>query len=256
MLKRFLKDREISDWLSPVVVKELRQAVRSRAFFAVFVVVQISMILFVTFGMATATSSSEMDLLGSMFWTIVGAYMCVVIPLLGFNAIASEHKDGRMDLLRITHLSSRGIVRGKWLSLNIQSWLVVLSLAPYLALRYFVGSINPFDELWTLASIIYCAMLGSSITVASSAMQKKWTRLFFFCVATFSILFFSGIATSMVVSVINEPVALIAVLAIVQIAIGYCIIEAASNMLDQQCREREYYAVTTPPPLPAERSYA
>ncbi|GHB92851.1 ABC transporter permease [Cerasicoccus arenae] len=177
MLKKLLGKREISDWINPVIVKELRQSVRSRQFVSMFVIVQIIMILFVTFGLATATGTRDMEGMSALFWTIISIYLLMILPLMGLNALAREFDDARLDLLQLTSLNARGIVFGKWLSLNIQGWLVVLSLLPYIALRYFVGAVNPLHDLAALGWILYGSLICTGGAICVSVVHSKVLRI-------------------------------------------------------------------------------
>lgn len=173
----FFKKREFSDWLNPVLVKELKQSVRSKQFVGVFVLVQLVMILFVTFGLATTTGAQDMQEMSAMFWVIISIYLLGILPMSGLNALAREFDDARLDLLQLSSMSSRGIVLGKWLSLNLQGTLVVLSLLPYIALRYFVGSVNPLHDLATLGWILYGSLILSGAAICASVVRSKIIRI-------------------------------------------------------------------------------
>lgn len=202
--RTFFSARDFTDWLNPVLLRELRQAVRSRQFLAVFVAVQVVMILFVTFGMAA--SYGNYDDSRVVFWNILALYLCVVLPLTGINALATESSEARLDLLQISQLHSRSIVLGKWLSLNVQGLLVVVSLLPYMALRYFVGSVNPVLEILTLLQVIGGSLMLTALAVCLSVVRSSFLRFgaavgasivaFNLVIATLRGFAFSGTGTS------------------------------------------------------------
>ncbi|WP_309397738.1 ABC transporter permease [Cerasicoccus maritimus] len=177
MLKRLLGNRESSDLVNPVLLKELKQAVRSKQFVGVFVTVQIAMILFVIFVMAAATGASNMEEINAFFWSIVGVYLLFILPLSGLNALGREFDDARLDLLQLSCMRSRGIVFGKWLSLNFQGLLVVLSLLPYIVLRYFTGAVNPLYDLITLSILLYFSLIFSGLAICVSVVKGKILRV-------------------------------------------------------------------------------
>ncbi|WP_309381168.1 hypothetical protein [Cerasicoccus frondis] len=177
MLKRLTGNREPSDFINPVLLKELRQSVRSRQFVGVFVAVQIAMILFVIFVLATASGSNDVEEVSVAFWFIVGVYLLFILPLSGLNSLGREYDDARLDLLQLSSMNSRGIVLGKWLSLNFQGLLVVLSLLPYIVLRYFTGSVNPLYELIILGVMLYCSLVLSGAAICVSVVRGKVLRV-------------------------------------------------------------------------------
>ncbi|WP_309381170.1 hypothetical protein [Cerasicoccus frondis] len=231
-----------SDWLNPILIKELRQAVRSPMFVSLFVIVQIAMVLYVTFSMATASTSANVSQSQTQFWNLVGAYMLFIHPLRGLNAIATEYRDGRFELLRITHLQAQKIALGKWLSLNIQCWLTVLSLMPYLALRYFTGAVNPLHELMILGGLIYGSLIATNLTVSASAARTRWGRSFFFVFGGFFLLLFSAIFGAAT----NQIIAAIILMGVCQCVISVIMFMAACSILERQTAEPMPFFEPTP----------
>ncbi len=249
MLKKLIKTRESSDWLNPMLVKELRQSVRSKQFVGVFVIVQIVMILFVTFGLATTTSASDMQELSHVFWTIIVIYLIGILPMSGLNALSREFDDARLDLLQLSSMRSRGIVIGKWLSLNLQGWLVVLSLLPYIVLRYFVGSVNPLHDLMTLAGILYFSMICSAAAITVSVVHNKIARVFiliaavigFFMLLGFgsSFLFMYGSMSGTMGLTSSNPWLTILFVLAVSIPVGGLFLEFASSRISPDAENHE-----------------
>lgn len=169
LILAFPRSRDWSDLLHPMVVKEARQSVRSWQYALVFGLLQIAM-LFYVLSLLDGSSSGDMDNTSGVFWSLVGIYLLGILPLSALGTLAKEKAEGRLDLLQLTQLEARGIVVGKWISLNLQGGLVVVSLLPYLALRYFIGSINLVAEFWML-----CAMLGGALALTAAGV---WLSVF------------------------------------------------------------------------------
>lgn len=239
MFRRRQTDQDFSDRLNPILVKELKQTVRSPWFVVVFALVQLVMILSVAYGQTTAASAVDIQQLSIAFWAVVGVYLLGILPLAGFNAIASEYRDGRMDLLQITHLSPRNIIVGKWLSLNIQGWLIVLSLLPYITLRYFLGSVNPLHELITLGLILYGSLIASSVTVYASTGRTKLGRIFMFLSAGFVLLLLS----SVLLAAASDPVALGFFIILLQVPFTFMLFEVATAQLLNEPYEHHTYSI-------------
>ena len=128
---------DFSDFFSPMLVKEVRQGLRSIGFTVLFLVAQALLCVSILMTLTVGESSSALWLSMFIFFTLIIA-VCGVQPLRGANAINGEVKDNTIDLLSITNLSSWKIVSGKWVSIMAQSMLFAISLLPYLILRYFL----------------------------------------------------------------------------------------------------------------------
>lgn len=140
---RGLKD--FSDRLSPMLVKELRQGMRS----PIFVWGLISMNLFLAMVVwLTMASPEERDLHRAFF----GGYcflVCVLLPLRGSNALHEELRGNTIDTLVLTHLSGWRITLGKWVAVAAQQVLASITVLPYLIVRYFAGGLNvPLELAW------------------------------------------------------------------------------------------------------------
>lgn len=164
------------DCLNPILLKELRQAVRSRQFVASFMLLQLAMIYFVFLGAAAHGTGNEEERLVATFWTIVSLYLCVISPLTAMGALSQEFAESRLELLQLTQLQSRGIVMGKWLTQVLQSLLVISSLLPYTVIRYFLGSVNPLHDLGILLLLIFISVTLNALAVCLSVIKSKFLK--------------------------------------------------------------------------------
>ncbi len=162
-------------WLSPMVVKELRQGVQSGAFAWTFVALQVAMFLALSFGVldfdATGRGPGTFTL-QYFFWPIVAAAVLVIIPLRGLGAISAEQADGKLDLVRLTRLSATSIVLGKWLAIVAQGALLVTAILPYVVLRYFFGNINVIGDLVTIGWLFAGSMVVAAAAIALSTRAR------------------------------------------------------------------------------------
>jgi len=155
---------DFADGLSPILVKELRQGMRSRVFVSLFILIQVSMIL-VTAGMLTSTDS---DVHTALPWIFIGGLLLGVIPMMGFNAVQGEIKANTLDLLLLTRLTPWRIISGKWLALVLQGLLIVSTVLPLFVIRYFVGGYNLVQELVVLAWLVVGLLIAVALTVGVS----------------------------------------------------------------------------------------
>lgn len=179
---------DFADWLSPMLVKELRQGMRSRTFMTAFFLTQLLMILSVVFNLTAANSDSSGELvgyLGGLFWFLVAVPMLFVMPIRGFGALHSEIKGGTLELVFLTHLSAWRIAAGKWMALMVQTLLLVCAVLPYVLLRYFLGGVNIVDDLQSLLFLFIASAAFTAATVAMSPYESKLLRGLFIVVLIF-----------------------------------------------------------------------
>ncbi|MFN0129802.1 MAG: hypothetical protein ACKV19_24315 [Verrucomicrobiales bacterium] len=167
---------DFGDWLSPMVVKELRQGLKTRAFVSALIILHGVLTLLLLFAI------SEGNLVGftKMFWWICGGLLIFALPLSGFNALVGEVKGRTFDLLSLTRLGPLGIVAGKWLALIAQSGLIAISILPYVVLSYFGGGVDLPGEVTLLLFLWLFSAVVSAFAIMVSAMPSVIVRALFF----------------------------------------------------------------------------
>ncbi|WP_395750308.1 hypothetical protein [Prosthecobacter sp.] len=161
--------RDFSDRFSPIVVKELRQGLRTRFFTSSLIFFHTLIILL----LVTATLDVPIEAVNGIFWGIAGLMLLVVLPLRGFGSLHSEAADGTLDMLTLTSIQSFRILSGKWAALCSQSLLVAGSILPYMVARYFFGGVEIIRELVALLILL----LGSGIITAGLLAFSSQTSL-------------------------------------------------------------------------------
>jgi ABC-type transport system involved in multi-copper enzyme maturation permease subunit len=139
------RKRDFAEWLSPMLVKELRQGMRTRAFIGTFIIIQLVMMLNITVGILTASmknaalDSEQFSLSGvdAFFWMAVAVPLLLIVPMMGQASLSAEIKANTLELIFLTRLTAWRIVVGKWLALVAQS---VLSSARCFPTRCFATS--------------------------------------------------------------------------------------------------------------------
>lgn len=165
---------DFSDRLSPMLVKELRQGMRTNLFTAAFILLQVFMVL--TLMMAAAFAGGGQDEGGWFFWMLITVALLGIMPIRGFNALHRENQLNTMDLIQMTRLSAWRITWGKWLALSSQTMLLVIALLPYIVLRYYLGGINFVGELFLLVMITLTSLTLTAVTVGFSAFPSILLR--------------------------------------------------------------------------------
>ncbi len=152
---------------SPMLVKELRQGMRTNLFAVAFILLQTVMILSLLAGIADPGSPAS----SGFFWFFIVVTLIVVQPLRGFNALSSEYSLNTMDLIQLTRLDAWRITLGKWTALNAQTLLFLTGVLPYLVMRYFLGNVNFVVDLAALLFLGLGSALASAITIGCSAFK-------------------------------------------------------------------------------------
>lgn len=147
------------DRLNPILVKEARQALKSRQFTVTF-----TLLLLAGWGWSVigiAMKMPDIYYASSGVYMLAGYYFILAVPLLlvvpfsAFRSLASEREDGTYELLSISTLSSRQIVTGKLGSSILQMMVYYSALAPCIAFTYLLRGID-IISVALLLSITFC----------------------------------------------------------------------------------------------------
>ena len=169
---------DFADWLSPMLVKELRQGMRTKLFVSTFLILQGLMMFSVIMGLLTVGVTSDGGFGTGFFWTVISLPVLCILPFSGLGAVSNEMKANTLELLFLTRLSAWRIIAGKWFAIVAQTVLLVCAVLPYAALRYFTGGVNLADELLGLGLMLAGSALLSSISVGLSPYQTRFNRVF------------------------------------------------------------------------------
>lgn len=157
--------KDFKDWLSPMLVKELRQGLRTRVFVMAFILLQAA-IMVVMLGAAGSGASGRST---AGLWFVTAIVLLAAMPLRGFSALSNEMRMKTMDLLTLTRLSAFRITFGKWAALYSQSLLLAVALMPYVVIRYFLGGVDLATELLVLFLMTLLSGVLTAVTVGFSA---------------------------------------------------------------------------------------
>ncbi|MEZ6015190.1 MAG: hypothetical protein R3F49_08760 [Planctomycetota bacterium] len=166
--------RAPSDFWSPILVKEVRQALRGRVFRVTFVMTLAAALL------AALSQSVGPDALGdvsqarsyflSLYFCLVVA-LVVVVPLGAFQAVGNEWEESTFDLLTLTHLQPRRIVLGKVWSACVQGGLFLSALMPFFAITSLLRGIDlraaALVLLWVGVTSFALTLLGVALSTLS-----------------------------------------------------------------------------------------
>ena len=167
--------QRIDDWsdrlgnaLNPILVKETRQALKSRQFVVTFMVLLFAALAWTVVGSLSlmpriyTTPSAPRLLIG--YYIVLAIPMLLVVPLAAYRSLEGEIDDGTLELLSITTLSAWQIVLGKLASAMLQMLLYFVALFPCVAYAYTLRGVDLPTTLLIVAALL---VAGIMLTVVS-----------------------------------------------------------------------------------------
>ncbi len=167
-----LEKSDFPDWLSPMLVKELRQGLRAPVFVVGFCVIHAVLGLG-----AYMHNYSESDWGGtSLFWMITSLTLLQLLPMRSFGALKEEVSSKAIDTLIITRLSAWKIVLGKWVSAAAIQVLFAVTVLPYIMLRYFSGGVDLAGDLLWLGMMLLLGVFATALLSGLSFIKPRLVR--------------------------------------------------------------------------------
>jgi len=150
-----------SDQLSPILIKETRQSLKSRQFFWTFFVLLVAVVLWTMIGLSTYDASVEFGTTGASllvgYWVILGIPLAIIIPSGAYRSLSREFEDGTIQLVSVTTMKAWQIIAGKLGSAMLQMLVYVSVFAPCIAFTYLLRGISiPQIFLGMLFCVVGC----------------------------------------------------------------------------------------------------
>jgi hypothetical protein len=171
----------LADRLDPMLVRCVRQDLRSKVFVGVFslllLISTVAALIFAT--QAGAASAKAETPYGKYLFIALGwcwSFALIVVQSSATNRlVAQERQDDTWDLLELTGLSPQRMVRGLLLASLTQSALYTAAMTPFLAMAYLLRGL---DLLTIVAALVIVPMLGVlaaavALLFAAAAPSKK-----------------------------------------------------------------------------------
>ncbi len=169
-----------SERLNPILVKEARQALKSRQFALTFALVLVCAWIWSIFGVAIIGPSiyySEhgRDLFAGYFLILLFPLL-VIVPYGAFRSLAAEREDRTYELLCITSLKPRQIVTGKLASAVVQMLVYFSAVAPCLAFTYMLRGIDVLTILFLIVYVFLASLAFSlaALLLATLTTERHW----------------------------------------------------------------------------------
>lgn len=202
--------RSLDDRLNPILVKEVRQALRGRYFRALF---------WLTLGVATlvglsivanSVRSPGAQVLGREFFMVMFGCLSAAVhaftPFSAFLSTSAEWDENTHDLLVLSNLRPRQIVYGKLCSALVQALLYYSTFGPFLVFAFLLNGV----DLAALGAILFVSMAScASLTLLGVALASlsaaKAPRVVLMALFGIGLVMFWGMSLGMSSGVVYSP---------------------------------------------------
>ncbi len=170
----------LGEMLNPLLVKEVRQALKSRQFSITFTAVLCLSWLWSIAGVArlgpTVAYGANGPEIFFGYYLILAFPLILIVPYSAYRSLIAEREDNTYELVAITTLRPRQIVAGK-LGIAVAQMAVYFSaVAPCLAFTYLLRGIDVPTIFWIMF-YTFLASFGFSLCallLATIAREKHW----------------------------------------------------------------------------------
>jgi hypothetical protein len=166
----------LGDRINPILVKETRQALKSRQFMVSFGLLLLTSLVVSFAGIALVGPAIDYAPAGGQFFTayfaILAVAVFVVVPFGAYRSLASEQEERTYELLSITTLRPRQIVAGKLLSAVLQMLLYYSAIAPFMTFTYLLKGI----DVVTISLVLVYSFLASLAFAMAGLLLATFAR--------------------------------------------------------------------------------
>lgn len=169
----------LDDRVNPIVVKELRQAVKSRFIMGVLLLMLALLVgTLLLFVMNSAnlgrTSSAEGGNLFGIFQGMLLAVCMLFVPVYLGARLTAERSSATSDLLYVTTLRPSSIVWGKLVAGMAVAGMIFAVCAPFMVVTYLLRGIDPPTILFVLALDAMVVLSASMLAIFLGALPVGW----------------------------------------------------------------------------------
>lgn len=175
----------VADRINPIVVKELRQHLRTRTFWVFFSLMLLACLGISLVAFVTAEESEKVGLVTFFaFYVALSGVQHFVIPYTAYRSMAREQEDETWVLLSLTGLGPRRILAGKLSSFVLQGLLYASAAAPFLLFSYYLNGIDlpTIAIAITLGGAFQIFLVSVAVSIATLAESRLVRSLLHFVV--------------------------------------------------------------------------
>ena len=170
------------DRLNPVLVKEVRSALRGRAFAVGFTFVLILAMIVSTFALVVQIVDGTDQPEGGVYLAIVGVVFGLgaygLVPFTAMASMAAEHDEGALELLQLSGISPGRMVLGKLGAAAVQAGLIYAAFLPFLSFAFLLRGVDLLVLATGLAGSFAGSVACSSLGILlGAALKARWLRV-------------------------------------------------------------------------------
>lgn len=169
---------ELADRVNPIVVKEVRQGLRTRVFWLFFSLMLVVNLFISLVCFATAEENANLGKPAFIaFFVALSFVQFFIIPYTAYRSMAREAEQETWVLLTLTGIGPRRILGGKVGSSVLQGVLYASAAAPFLLFSYFLNGIDlPTIIVAALASVAYQVFLVAAAVSTATLAESRLVR--------------------------------------------------------------------------------
>lgn len=167
---------KLADRCNPILVKETRQALKSRQFVVTFLVVLIAcwiasfaVVAIVGPDVYFVAAGAQMLL---VYAVILAFPLMMIVPYSAFRSLASEREDNTYDLLSISTLSTGQIITGKLTSAIVQMLVFLSAVSPCIAFTFLLRGVDALTVAMLLGYLILTSLGLSMIALLAGTLAS------------------------------------------------------------------------------------
>jgi hypothetical protein len=163
----------VADRVNPIVVKEVRQGLRTRTFWIFFAVMLLANL---TISLVAWAAAEESARIGQ--GAFIGYFVCLacvqffVIPYSAYRSMSREAEEETWVLLTLTGLGPRRILAGKVGSFVLQGALYASAAAPFLLFSYYLNGIDLLTIVAALAGAAGYHLFWVAVAVSMATLAQ------------------------------------------------------------------------------------
>lgn len=167
---------KLVDRANPILVKETRQALKSRQFIVTFLVVLIAcwiasfaVVAIVGPDVYFVAAGAQMLL---VYAVILAFPLMMIVPYTAFRSLAAEQEENTYDLLSISTLTTGQIVTGKLTSAIVQMLVFLSAVSPCIAFTFLLRGVDALTVAVLLGYLILTSLGLSMFALLAGTLAK------------------------------------------------------------------------------------
>ena len=165
-----------SEAINPIVVKEVRQSLKSRQFTLSFGLTLLAAVSWTLIGTTLMVPRLYYLPAGLPFLTgffcILALPLLIIVPFSAYRSLSAEMEHSTFELLKISALSALQIVYGKMASALVQTMLYLSALAPCIVLTYLLRGVSLWSILLLLGATVVISVVETAIAILLAAISN------------------------------------------------------------------------------------